>query len=85
MSLYILFFIKCKYTEEFFSLVKNKSKGMNDLLEIIMKKTNVDYDAFCEALHETKQTYLVHNFMVAESKLEPFLLFFCELLIDYYV
>ena len=41
------------------------------LLELVKKKTDRDYEAFCEALHETKQTFIVHNYLVTESKFKP--------------
>ena len=48
--------------------VKEKTNRTELLIQMIIKKTNQDYDAFCEALHETKQTHIVHNLLVTDSK-----------------
>ena len=60
--------IRYKLINYFAFLYQKKSDKETELLDMIMKKTNVVYDALCEALHETKQTYIVRNFLVGKSK-----------------
>ena len=37
------------------------------LLDLIRRKTNRDFDQFCEALHENKQTHIVQHLLVTKG------------------
>ena len=58
----------CKKNEMRCYLNGLKDEGGEGLIDIVKKKTDKVYEAFCDALHETNQTHIIHNFLVTESK-----------------
>ena len=43
---------------------KDEAECNKKLLDLIKRKTNQDFDQFCEALHQTRQTHVVQHLLV---------------------
>ena len=52
--------MKYSHTQSF----EKEAASVRKLLDLIEKKTNRDFDQFCEALHQTRQTHVVQQLLV---------------------